>query len=118
MALSAARALAALLCLGVPRLVQAQGAGAPIRDNSFLVEEAYNQDRNVTQHIANFAETRDGDWAFTFTDEWPMGSVRDQLSVGMVLLDADATGDIGALAFNYRRQVIGNPEAAVIVSPG
>lgn len=115
MVLRTAAGAALLAC--APGVVHAQGASAPIRDNSFLIEEAYNQDRNVTQHIANFAETRDGDWAFTFTDEWPMGSVRDQLSVGLVLLDAAATGDIGALALNYRRQVIGNPEAAVIVSP-
>ena len=52
-ALSAARALGALLLLVAPRVVQGQGAGAPIRDNSFLIEEAYNQDRNVVQHIAH-----------------------------------------------------------------
>jgi hypothetical protein len=116
-AVKAARALGALLLLVAPGVAQGQGTGAPIRDNSFLIEEAYNQDRNVVQHIATFTDTRDGDWAFNFTDEWPVGSVRDQLSVGVLLVDADATGEIGALALNYRRQLVGNPDAAVIVSP-
>ncbi len=117
MALSASRALGALLLLGAPGVVQGQGATTPIRDNSFLIEEAYNQDRNVVQHIGTFSDTRTAVWALSFTDEWPLGSVRDQLSVGVTLVDNTAAGEFSAFALNYRRQLVGNPDAAVIVSP-
>src|SRR5262245_46967893 len=43
-----------------------------IHDNSFLVEEAYNQEHGVVQHINNFiylAQTKS--WAYSFTQEWP-----------------------------------------------
>ena len=117
MALSASRALGALLLLGAPGVVQGQGATTPIRDNSFLIEEAYNQDRNVVQHIGTFTDTRTAVWALSFTDEWPLGGVRDQVSVGVTMVDNTAAGEFDAFAFNYRRQLVGNPDAALIVSP-
>jgi hypothetical protein len=117
MGLTARVVAGGMLLIGVPAALWCQGAAPPIRDNSFLIEEAYNQDRNVVQHIATFADARNGGWEFSFTDEWPLSSVRDQLSVGVVLLDAGAAAEFDALALNYRRQVIGNPDAAVIVSP-
>src|SRR6185369_14103409 len=39
----------------------------PIQDNSFLVEEAYNQEADVVQHILTFTHSRHGDWTSTFT---------------------------------------------------
>src|SRR5437773_10521171 len=50
-----------------------------IQDNSFLVEEAYNQEPRVVQHI--FGMTRDADhrWTGTFTQEWPAGGVEHQI---------------------------------------
>ena len=47
---------------------------SPIQDNSFLVEEAYNQEDGVIQHISLFQRLSTGDWAFTQTDEWPLRS--------------------------------------------
>lgn len=90
---------------------------APIRDNSFLIEEAYNQDRNVVQHVGTFTSTRTGVWAATFTDEWPFQSVRNQFGVGLSLVEGAAGGEFDVVALNYRRQLVGNPDAAVIVSP-
>ena len=44
----------------------------PIQDNSFLVEEAYNQERNVVQHISTFSRLWNSkDWSYSFTQEWP-----------------------------------------------
>lgn len=99
--------------------LSAQAAPEPIRDNSFLVEEAYNQDRSVAQHIATFTDYRDALWALTFTDEWPLGGVQDQLSVGFTLLgdQPDQDGEAASFAVNYRRQVLGSVECAYIVSP-
>ena len=45
-------ATSALLLAGASRL-PAQ-APVPIRDNSFLIEEAYNQEWGVVQHVATF----------------------------------------------------------------
>src|SRR3954452_13005280 len=45
---------------------------ARIQDNSFLVEEAYNQEFGVVQHISNFVYLADSkDWAYTFTQNGP-----------------------------------------------
>ena len=39
----------------------------PIQDNSFLVEEAYNQERGVVQHIQHVPwDSKAGGWAYTF----------------------------------------------------
>ena len=54
-----------------------------IQDNSFLIEEAYNQEFGVVQHISTFIRLwNSGDWVYSFTQEWPMpGDPRHQLSV-------------------------------------
>jgi hypothetical protein len=54
-------AIHALLCLVPPPLM------AQIQDNSFLLEEAYNQGTGVVQHISTFAVGSGGDWGYTFT---------------------------------------------------
>ncbi|HEX5005122.1 MAG TPA: hypothetical protein VFV65_07385 [Gemmatimonadales bacterium] len=108
--------LGVVAVLSMPASLPAQD-GAPIRDNSFLIEEAYNQDRNVVQHIGVFTSGPEDGWAFNFTDEWPVGGLRDQLSVGATLLETGAGAGFGGLALNYRRQLVGHPEAAVIMSP-
>src|SRR5207249_3322336 len=53
-----------------------------IQDNSFLVEEAYNQEFGVVQHIQNFQRYWNSkEWIYTFTQEWPVDPrPRHQLS--------------------------------------
>ena len=91
-----------------------------IQDNSFLVEEAYNQDPGVVQHIQTFARGRDGDWLYSFTQEWPAPGITHQLSYSLSYLrtagDGAATG-IGDAALNYRYQLLGGPEARVSMAP-
>jgi hypothetical protein len=42
----------------------------PIQDNSFLIEEAYNQEDGVIQQISTFARlTNSRDWVYTQADE-------------------------------------------------
>ena len=93
-------AIATLLVVGT---VSAQ---APIRDNSFLVEEAYNQEGRVVQHISVLSlARRSSDWEYGFTQEWPAGGQRHQLSVTVPIVNAaDATG-VGDIALNYRYQL-------------
>src|SRR4029077_13711588 len=52
-----------------------------IQDNSFLVEEAYNQEEGIVQHINLFQRNvRTGEWIGTFTQEYPFPGIRHQLS--------------------------------------
>jgi hypothetical protein len=64
----------------------AQEAAKPIQDNSFLVEEAYNQEAGVVQHISAFTRYRESkDWLYTFTQEWPVPGITHQLSYTLPL---------------------------------
>lgn len=118
---AAARVLASFL------LVCALGQGLaradePIQDNSFLVEEAYNQERGVVQHISAFSRAREsGDWLYTFTQEWPLPDQRHQLSFTLPVQElhssvAASTG-IGDASLNYRYQALGVGGGAVAFSP-
>src|SRR5438445_13715185 len=50
-----------------------------IQDNSFLVEEAYNQEFGVVQHIQTLQRLWDSkDWVYTFTQEWPVDATPRQ----------------------------------------
>jgi hypothetical protein len=80
-----------------------------IRDNSFLLEEAYNQERGVVQHIQTFQYMKGGSWGYNFTQEWPVPKETHQLSytipVSRVKEEGTETG-IGDVALNYRYQAI------------
>jgi len=94
----------------------------PIQDNSFLVEEAYNQEAGVVQHISTFTRYQESkDWIYTFTQEWPVGGITHQLSytlpwqrLGASLDGKQAFGDV---AINYRYQLLGDGDAKVAISP-
>jgi hypothetical protein len=91
---------------------------AQIQDNSFLIEEAYNQEYGVVQHISTFARTSGGNWAYSFTQEWPLGGIRHQLGYTIPVQSSKATGTgLGDVALNYRYQLVGNPEARTVVAP-
>jgi hypothetical protein len=78
----------------------------PIRDNSFLIEEAYNQEPGVVQHISTL-ELGDGAWAYGFTQEWPVVSQRHQVSVHLPLGDSGGGAGLGDVALTYRAQLSG-----------
>ena len=80
-----------------------------IRDNSFLLEEAYNQEPGVIQHIQAFQRMRDKSWSYTFTEEWPVPNETHQLSATVpanhIHSDGTETG-IGDIQLNYRYQAV------------
>jgi hypothetical protein len=76
-----------------------------IEDNSFLIEEAYNQEPGVIQHISAFQYMKGNTWLYTFTDEWPVPRERHQLSFTLPVLNNGYSG-FGDLALNYRYQAI------------
>ena len=86
-----------------------------IMDNSFLVEEAYNQEPGVVQHILTAAWEKDllggvddrrGD--FSFTQEWPVGSQTHQVSYtipySFVRTGGQSDNGVGDILLNYRYQ--------------
>ncbi|HXU45813.1 MAG TPA: transporter, partial [Thermoanaerobaculia bacterium] len=106
------------LLLAAPALAQAPD-DAPIQDNSFLIEEAYNQGPGVVQHISTYQRSRDGGaWIATFTQEWPAPSLKHQLSYTLAALGDDANGSgFGDVALNYRYQLLGDADAQVAIAP-
>jgi hypothetical protein len=116
-------------------------APAHIRDNAFLVEEAYNQEPGVVQHIFNWLTTwdrgpgvRSRDFAFTYTIELPLGSQTHQFSFTTLFLTsfektagqaATQQGDVGDTLLNYRYQLLADddflwcaPRASLILPTG
>jgi len=96
-------------------------ANESIQDNSFLLEEAYNQEAGVVQHISAFTRLwTSKDWAYTFTQEWPLPvRFRHQLSYTVVITSpGDSPGaGFGDTLLNYRYQVLGNGETRVAFAP-
>jgi hypothetical protein len=88
-----------------------------IQDNSFFIEEAYNQEAGVVQHILNIthfvsrhAGPDDKEWLPAFTQEWPLGSQEHQLSYTIPYSFMDSAGQssdgIGDILINYRFQAL------------
>lgn len=80
-----------------------------IQDNSFLIEEAYNQEAGVVQHIQNATyNQKTKDWFYTFTQEWPAPDQAHQLSytIPVTRLENSGTTGVGDVALNYRYQAV------------
>ena len=114
-------------CLGISVLAPcgrgaAQSPSPPpaIADNSFLLEEAYNQEQGVVQHISVWQRgLRSAAWAFSFTQEWPLGGPLHQLSYTVPIERTESpsrTTGFGDVALNYRLQ-LRPAEHAVAVAP-
>ena len=80
---------------------------AGIKENSFLIEEAYNQEPGEIQHVVTL-QRRYRDWFFGFSQEWALGSRTHQLgySVPYSWLRSDGQGakGIGDAEITYRYQ--------------
>jgi hypothetical protein len=104
-------AVALLSFLSTPLLSQ---ESAPIADNSFLIEEAYNQEAGVVQHISTLTLGEGNNWAYSFTQEWPFRGQRHQLSYTLPLerIESAAGSEtkLGDIALNYRLQAVSQPD--------
>ena len=110
---SARLILAAALVLAHPHAARADWpelSSGPLQDNSFLIEEAYNQEAGVVQNIANGVWDREsGDWVLSFTQEWPVPDERNQLSYTVLYRwggEAESDSGFGPVALNYRYQAL------------
>jgi hypothetical protein len=113
-----ATVLAVALCCG-SLAAQESEEPEPIADNSFLIEEAYNQEAGVVQHISTFTRSEgDGAWAYSFTQEWPLHGVKRQLSYTIPIVRSGGGGaGLGDVALNFRYQLAGVGGAGIHIAP-
>ena len=95
-----------------------------IEDNSFLIEEAYNQEPGVVQHI--FAayynnDSRRRGWGFIFVQEWPILSQDHQFSYTIpsyhVVENGDRQHGVGDILLNYRYQLLEEGDIKPALAP-
>ena len=108
--------------VATPALAQAEEPPSDrIRDNLFLLEEAYNQEPGVIQHISVFQYApHPKEWMYSFTEEWPVPTDLNQLSVTLNVGGAQADGStgVGDTFLNYRFQALGlGGEGWIAVAP-
>lgn len=110
------RILLAATAVAVP--LRAQKAPV-IQDNSFLIEEAYNQEAGVVQHISFFSREKTTHfWGYSFTQEWPFRGQRHQLSYTVPLVGGGGnTTGVGDMVLNYRLQLVGKEGSRVWMAP-
>jgi hypothetical protein len=108
-------------CFGQSSTQTPPAKSPSIQDNSFLIEEAYNQEDGVVQHISSFIRTRGGSWMYSFTQEWPLFGQTHQLSytIPVARLRELPNRPMGAgdIAINYRYQLVGNGDSRVAIAP-
>lgn len=83
------------------------GFSEAIEDNSFLIEEAYNQENRVVQHITTVMHLVSPQQAFdyTFTQEWPVFSALHQVSYTVPYSFLDTGSGPGDAMIHYRYQL-------------
>lgn len=109
-----------LLLLICSSLTFAQEFSKAIEDNSYYIEEAYNQEDRVVQHIINGVTMTPGNLLETsFTQEWPAFGQKHQLSFTLPFIATTgitlSSQGIGDLMINYRYQLI--REGGIAISP-
>ena len=116
------------LGIGVASGADAERPAKGVQDNSFLVEEAYNQEAGVVQHILTISPdvgknrgAGDHEWAFNFTQEWPVFSQTHQLSYTVpyrfVKSGGRSSSGVGDVLLNYRFQALMESERTPAFAP-
>jgi DtxR family transcriptional regulator, Mn-dependent transcriptional regulator len=119
-----ARSVVLLLALATPARAQDAASPSPgsrrpweITDNSFLVEEAFNQEPGIFQNIGGIQVARNGDWASAFTQEWPLFSQTHQISYTVGYSAGDAASGLGDALLHYRFQAYDETDRRPAFSP-
>lgn len=99
-----------------------------ILDNSFLIEEAYNQESGVVQHILNLVFSWDkvsgstySETEIAFTQEWPLFSQKHQLSYTIPVFFLGGSGvtveGMSDIALHYRFQLLSESDKLPAFAP-
>jgi hypothetical protein len=110
-------ALATVVVVGAAAPARAQQPRWEIVDNSFLVEESFNQERDVFQNIFTWTQVNARSWVATFTQEWPVPGVKHQLSYTVPFTRIEAGGSLSDVLINYRYQLTEEGDKRPAVSP-
>src|SRR4051812_23844073 len=103
-----------LLPLFLIVLVPGFALAEPIEDNSFLIEEAYNQDPGVVQFINLYQYSEASkEWMYSFTNEFPAPDETHQLSYTVPFTKRGSESGIGDIALNYRYQLLHKADLAM-----
>ncbi len=117
------------LCLAF--MIHAEEAKRPsevIQDNSFLMEEAYNQEPGVVQHIFSLFGSvnrmpggNDRAWLMSFTQEWPVFSQSHQFSYTLHYVFSKSAGvkqdGLSDMLLNYRYQLTTETATRPAIAP-
>jgi hypothetical protein len=103
--------------LVAPPARAAQQGKWEIIDNSFLVEESFNQERDVFQNIFTWTQVNSRSWVATFTQEWPVPGVKHQLSYTVPFARVEGGGTLADVLINYRYQLTEEAARRPAVSP-
>lgn len=106
---------------GAAALALAAAAGAEeakkIQDNSFLLEEAYNQEDGVVQHIQAFQRLKNRTWGYSFTEEVPVPKQAHQASITVPVSKPGADSGLGDILLNYRYQLVFKEKEGIAFAP-
>lgn len=70
------------------------------------------------QHISTFQGRRgSSDFDFAFTQEWPVGTIRHQLSYDIPVTRIGSRTGIGDVGINYRYQIAGDGASQLAIAP-
>lgn len=109
-------ALLALLTCGRPLAAQTLTKWE-IVDNSFLLEEAFNQEQSVFQNIGTWTVGSQGSWQASFTQEWPLGGRAHQFSYTLPFAAGEPDSGVGDVLLNYRFQVQDESDTQPAIAP-
>lgn len=111
-------ATALVVLLGASAAPARADGDEPIQDNSFLIEEAYNQEPGVVQHVTTFLDLGESpEWSASFTQEWPLSSQRHQLSYTLLHVRLGDERGWGDVALHYRYQLLDGASGPVALAP-
>lgn len=110
-----AASIVALVTLAAP--VAAQQEPWEVLDNSFLVEESFNQEAGIYQNIFTWTQVRGRSWQASFTQEWPVPGVRHQLSYTIPFSRSDGIGGLNDVLLHYRYQILEETPARPAIAP-
>lgn len=92
-------------------------ANEAVKDNSFLIEEAYNQEPGVVQFINGYQYSElTKDSTYTFTNEIPIHDETHQFSFAIPIIKKNgppSESGIGDVLINYRYQLVNNEHIAI-----
>ena len=104
---------------GIIAILSPIATAEPIEDNSFLMEEAYNQDPGIVQFIQTFQRDKSGEAFYSLTVEIPAPNKTHQVSFSVpysrLQSEKSFVKGLGDVALNYRYQWIAND--SVLLAP-